>query len=217
VQIPLPQPALAWAKLQGFPHPLQLLGSLVRLVSHPLPTSASQLANPALQPVIEQLPDEQAPVALAGAHAWPHTLQFCGLVPRFVSQPLATRLSQLPKPPVQTTPHWPLVQVAVPFVALQTLPQTPQLDKSELTLDSHPFEYLPSQFWKFALQALTTQAEFKQAAVPFWATQVVPHAPQFAASLVVVASQPLLTLPSQLPNPGAQVILQTLPEQLGVP
>jgi hypothetical protein len=187
------------------------------LVSQPLPTSASQLAKPVLQAVIEQLPDAQAPIALAGAHACPHTLQFCRLVPRFVSQPLAASPSQLPKPPAQTTPHWPLVQVAVPFVVLQTLLQAPQLDKSELILDSQPFEYLPSQFWKFVLQALTTQAEFRQAALPFWATQVVPHVPQLVALLVVVASQPLLTSPSQLPNPAAQVILQTLPEQLGVP
>ena len=67
------------------------------------------------------------------------------------------------------------------------------------------------------LQVLTVQAELKQAAVPLAATQVVPQVPQFEASLVVVASQPLATLPSQLPKPGVQAIVHTPPEQAGVP
>ena len=47
--------------------------------------------------------------------------------------------------------------------------------------------------------------------------QLVPHAPQFCASLVVFVSQPLVALPSQLAYPVLQLGEQMLPMQLVVP
>jgi hypothetical protein len=47
--------------------------------------------------------------------------------------------------------------------------------------------------------------------------QAFAQEPQFAASEVVAVSQPLLTLPSQLPYPVAQLMPQTPEAQLGVP
>ena len=214
---PLLQPAVAFAKLQTVEQVLQWLGSEVRLISQPSPITALQFANPVLQAVIEQLPPAQAAVAFAGAQACPHVPQFCMLVERLISQPLETSASQLPKPAPQTIEHAPLAQAAVPLLELQILAQAPQFAASVVSRASHPLEYLVSQSAKPALQPATVQAEFRQAGVPLAATQVVPHVPQLAGSLVVVASQPLATLPSQLPKPAAQAIVHTPPEQPGVP
>ena len=216
---PLLQPATAFAKLQTFEQLLQWLGSEVRFVSQPSAIRALQLSNPVLQAVIEQLPPEQAPIALAGAQAFPQVPQLCMLVPRLVSQPFETRVSQLPKPAVHVIEQSPPVQDAVPLVELQTLLQTPQLAASVVRLASQPFENLVSQSENPALQAPAgiVQAEFRHVAVALAATQAVPQVPQFKASFVVVVSQPSPTLPLQLPKPAAQVILQTPAEQLGVP
>lgn len=208
---------MAFAKLHTVEQVLQWLGSDVRLISQPSPMSALQLANPVLQVVMAQVPPVQAAEAFAGAQAWPQVPQFGILVPRFISQPLDTSVSQFPKPAVQVIEHSPLAHDAVPFVELQILLQAPQLDESVVNRASQPFEYFPSQSAKPERQLATVQAEFRQAAVPLAVTQVVPHVLQLAASFVVVVSQPLPTLPSQLPKPGAQVILHTPPEQLGVP
>jgi hypothetical protein len=48
------------------------------------------------------------------------------------------------------------------------------------------------------------------------AAQAWPHAPQFAASLVVFTSQPLLALPSQSAKPGRQAELQAPAAQRAV-
>ena len=92
-----------------------------------------------------------------------------------------------------------LEQEAVPFVELQILLQAPQFEESVVNRASQPSEYFVSQSAKPEIQLAIVQAEFRHAAVPLAATQVVPQVPQLAASLVVVASQPLPTLPSQLP------------------
>jgi hypothetical protein len=139
------------------------------------------------------------------------------LVDRFISQPLETRVSQLPKPALQAIEHAPLAQEAVPLLELQILLQAPQFAASVVSRASQPLEYLASQSANPALHPATVQAEFKQACVPLAATQVVPQVPQLATLLVVVASQPLAALPSQLPKPAAQAIVQTPPEQPGVP
>ena len=210
---------MEFAKLHTVAQVLQWLASDVKLVSQPSPRRALQFANPVLQAVIEQLLPEQAPVALAGAQACPQVPQLCMLVLRLVSQPFETRVSQLPKPAVHVIEQSPPVQDAVPLVELQTLLQAPQLAASVVRLASQPFENLVSQSEKPALQAPSgiVQAEFRHVAVALAATQAVPQVPQLAASFVVAVSQPSPTLPLQLPNPAAQVMLQTPAEQLGVP
>jgi len=55
-----------------------------------------------------------------------------------------------------------------------------------------------------------------QAVVPFAAVHRSPHAAQLA-TVPRLASQPLTTLPSQLPNPAPQAIAHAPAEQLGVP
>ena len=62
----------------------------------------------------------------------------------FVSQPLASSPSQSVKPALQRMPQVPL-QVAVPLVLLQTMPQPPQLLVELFVLVSQPSPTLPSQ------------------------------------------------------------------------
>jgi len=49
------------------------------------------------------------------------------------------------------------------------------------------------------------QAPREQLGVPLVALHAVPHAPQLLTLVWVLVSQPLLGLPSQLPNPGLQL------------
>src|SRR5574337_468257 len=82
----------------------------------------SQLAKPALQ-VMPHTLAAQVAVPLVELQTVPQAPQLVGLVVRSVSQPLLTRPSQLPQPALQVMPQTEAVQLAVPLVEVQTLPQ----------------------------------------------------------------------------------------------
>jgi len=105
----------------------------VRLVSQPLLKFPSQLPKPALQ-VMPHLLALQVAIPFVPLHTLPQAPQLVMLEVRLVSQPLLKFPSQLPKPALQVMPHAPALQVAVPFVPLHVLPQTPQLVMLELVL-----------------------------------------------------------------------------------
>src|SRR5438045_3572886 len=98
-----------------------------------------------LQPAMVQAPAVQAAVALASTHAWPQVPQLASVALRSVSQPLATLLSQLPKPALQAIWQAPATQLAAPFAVEQALPQAPQLVTLVLVLVSQPLVTSPSQ------------------------------------------------------------------------
>src|SRR5947209_1414452 len=100
------------------------------LTSHPLATAPSQLAKPALHALTAQVPPEQLPVALAGAHVVPQPPQFA-TVSSGVSHPLFTSLSQSANSGLQAMAHAPPMHDGVPFEREQTLPHAPQLETSE--------------------------------------------------------------------------------------
>jgi len=77
------------------PQALQLLTSEFRLTSHPLVGLASQLANPALQVPMAQVPLLHVAEALVYAQTVLQLLQWAGSVLRLISQPLAAAPSQL--------------------------------------------------------------------------------------------------------------------------
>jgi hypothetical protein len=81
-------------------------------------------------------PPTQVVVALATlGHATPQAPQLFTLVLVFVSQPLASLLSQLAKGALHVNPQLPPMQVVVAFVrAGQTLPQLPQFCRSVAVL-----------------------------------------------------------------------------------
>jgi hypothetical protein len=103
----------------------------------------------------------------------------------------------------------------VPFAAAHALPQLPQL-VVVVVLVSQPFVALPSQLPQPATQ-VGTQRLLVQVVVPCALPQAVPQAPQFDALLVMLVSQPLVGLPSQLRQVPVQTGTHTLPEQLVVP
>ena len=85
-------------------------------------------------------------------------------------------------------PQTPAEQRAVPLGAVQVRPQAPQL----VTLVARSTHATPHiVYGQIVVQAPRTHD------CPL--AQRVPHAPQFAGSALVLASQPLAALPSQLP------------------
>jgi hypothetical protein len=74
------------------------------------------------------------------------------LVVRFVSQPSAALLLQLPNPVLHVIPQLPPVHDATPPCELQVLPQEPQFEVLPCRLTSQPLPELPSQLPKPELQ-----------------------------------------------------------------
>ncbi len=114
----------------------------------------SQFAKPALQLAIVQAPALQVGVAFGVEQALPQAPQFATSVERFTSQPFPELPSQFAKPALQVIPQVEPVQVAVPFVELQTLPQAPQFEVSLVRCVSHPLPAFPSQFPNPALHVM---------------------------------------------------------------
>lgn len=88
---------------------------------------------------------------------------------------------------------------------------------SLLTLTSQPLATLLSQLTNPGVQVATVHAPAAQPAVPLITEQGRLHPPQCATVVLVLVSQPLLALLSQLPSPALQARLQTPPRQLAVP
>jgi len=128
----------------------------------------------------------------------------------WVSQPLRAMFSsaeQSAYPELQTTLHWPLVQVAAPLALLQAPPQLPQLASSVLLLTSQPLPMSPSQLRKPAAQVYW-QAPSEQPPETMlggaFAAQSLPQLPQFWSSTASSDSQPLSGSLSQLSKPVSQ-------------
>jgi hypothetical protein len=85
---------------------------------------------------------------------------------------------------------------------------------SVLMLISQPLATMPSQSANPALQTEIVQAPCAQAETALGAEHTLPQAPQLFTLVRRLASHPLLRFPSQLPQPGAQVIAQTPAEHV---
>jgi hypothetical protein len=147
-----------------------------------------------------QVPVVQVPVALAGAHCAPHEPQFAFVLSE-VSQPFEALPSQLPQPLVHAGTHAPLVHAVVPLAFVQATPQAPQFSV-EFSAVSQPSVTSPLQLPQPVLHEIE-HTPSAQLAVPLALPQTVPHVPQLVVLVCVLVSQPLLGLPSQLPNPAA--------------
>jgi hypothetical protein len=71
-------------------------------------------------------------------------------------------------------------------------------------LVSQPLAAIPSQLPKPALHAMTAHAPALQVSVAFGRLHARPHAPQWARAVLVLVSQPLAAIPSQLAKPALQ-------------
>ena len=197
-QAPLVQVAVPFVLLHVVAHVPQRLGVVCRLTSQPLTGSLSQFPYPVAQ-VIPQTPAVQVAVPLVALHPVAQVPQFAVFVLVFVSQPFAAFPSQFAKPAAQVIPQTPAVQVAVPLVALHTLPQPPQLPTLVFVFVSQPLVVPLSQSPKpeaQALQAPVTQVVAPPHAVP--ACQA-PFAPQVCGSSPVHCFAPGTHTPPQTP------------------
>ena len=194
------------------PHALTWL----RFVSQP--GAAVQSPRPELHIATPQTPAVQVPVmtpgsALQSVRAPQVAPQVVGAL-RLTSQPLVALPSQLPKPASHVVmPHTPAEQVAA-FTLLAPMQFTRPAhivphEVTELRLTSQPLAGLPSQFAKPGLQVVmphppavhVAACTFGAALQSTRAPQVVPH----EVTVLRLASQPFIALPSQLPKPVAQV------------
>jgi hypothetical protein len=173
------QLAMPLFELQVWPQEPQLSVEVLVFVSHPLPAMPSQSANGDLQLPMAQAPFEHAAVALGRLQTVLQTPQWLGSVCRFVSQPFAGLPSQSPKPGLHAIVQEPAVHEGVPFVALQALPQAPQLAALVARFVSQPFAGLLSQSPKVPVHDEMAQAPVLQTAVAFGRLHAAPHAEQF--------------------------------------
>jgi hypothetical protein len=205
--------------LQTFPHAPQLLLSVKVLVSHPFSGFKSQSAKPELQAEIWHLPDEQAGVAFAKEHMFPHAPQLRTSAVILISHPSPANALQSAKPALQAnTWHWPDEQADfVTFGALQLRPHAPQLLTSVKILASHPSAAFLLQSAKPELQAKIWHTPAEQTGVAFAELQAFPQAPQFVTEVLTLVSHPSAAIPLQSPKPALHAKIWHLPaEQAGV-
>jgi hypothetical protein len=165
--------------LHAWPQPPQLPVEVVVFTSHPLPAMPSQSAYGGVQLPMAQVPFEHVAVAFGTLHTVPQAPQWFVSDCRFVSQPFAGLPSQSPKPGLHAIVQEPPLHDGVPLVALQGLPQAPQLAALVARFVSHPFIGLLSQSPNVPEQDEMTQEPVLQAAVAFGRLHAPPHTPQF--------------------------------------
>ena len=99
---------------------------------------------------------------------------------------------------------------------MQLLPHAPQLLVLVLRFASHPLLSTLSQFAYPLLQLVSVQVPDEQDSAALARLQAVPQLPQLVV-LFNGVSQPLFTLPSQLPQSASQLGAQLPPEQAAEP
>jgi hypothetical protein len=114
-----------------------------------------------------------------------------------VSQPSQGSPSQFPKFWLHTGTQAVPTQSVVPFEFVHVLPQAPQWLSLFVKFVSQPLPGVPSQLPKPAVHMPSVQTPFGHVSAAFAKAQGVPQAPQ-SVSVVVLVSQPLSGLPSQL-------------------
>jgi hypothetical protein len=197
------QVSVALARLQAWPQAPQFVREL-SCVSHPLLATPSQLPYPALHVPSWQAPPKQTADALAKVQFVVQFPQCAASLLKFDSQPLLALLSQLPKPELQVIPHTPPLHVAVPLVLLHEVAQFPQRVGVVLVFVSHPFVALASQLPQPAAHVPSWHVPAGHVAPALANEHALPQVPQFEIWYRLV-SQPLFTLPSQLPQPAVHV------------
>jgi len=173
---------------------------------------------PALQDLIEHTPAVHCASPPEMPQVVPQAPQLSMSVFRSVSQPLWSGSSsgsplQSPRPAAQTvSPHWPLRHQAVlPALALQALPQPPQLLMSRLTSFSQPLPGFSSQSAKFSAQ-VRPHWPSEQYATPLRVGHgLAAHAPQLSTSFFVFTSQPSAGSPLQSSNGAMQLSTRQIP------
>lgn len=195
-QAPLAQLVVPCPLVQALPQDPQLATAVLRVTSQPVEANPSQLPKPPLH-ATEHEPAEHEAVPLVPLQTAPQEPQLEVFVFVFVSHPLAALLSQFPNPELQTGAHAPPEQLVVPFTFVQPFPQTPQSVIVVFVFVSQPFPALASQLPKPALQVPSVHTPDGHVSLALARLQPVLQSPQ-SVSVLMLRSQPLLGLPSQL-------------------
>ena len=162
----------------------------------------------------------QVPVAQTG-QAWATGEQVTQQAPQccreevvWVSQPFPSEPSQLPHPVAQVA-MWqaPAAQIGVAWLKAQALPQVPQFCTEVPISVSQPLPGFPSQSPLPAAHAEYPHTPLLHAGMPPELGHTVPHDPQWAGSVLRLASQPLPAAPSQSSYPASQENPHTPPAQ----
>src|SRR5262245_47959644 len=117
-------------------------------------------------------------------------------------------MSQLMKPELQVGTQAPAVHIVPPFWLLQTTPHAPQLEVV-LSGASHPVDVMRSQLPKPPLQEAIVHTPDWHEGVALASEQGLLQPPQWARDVLVLVSQPLFKIMSQLANPPLQIGAQT--------
>jgi hypothetical protein len=129
-----------------------------------------------------------------------------------VSQPFVLLLSQFAKPALQLLIlHWPEMQAGSALGRTHALLQLPQLVVVVMSV-SQPLVLLLSQFPKPLLQLPILHCPETQAGSAFARTHVFEQLPQLVV-VVMLVSQPLVLLLSQLSKPLLQVLILHWPPE----
>jgi hypothetical protein len=213
VQVPVPQLAVALARLQLTLHPPQCVVVFVGC-SQPLVSSPSQFAKPVLHVPSAHVPAGHVAVALVRAQGTPQPPQFVSVY-KLCSQ-VVPSLSQSAVPAAQDdSEHTPPEQVRLSLTP-HAAPHAPQLTPV-LSGVSQPLVASPSQLPKPLLQTPSVQVPVPQLAVALAREHARLQPPQCVV-LFSCCSQPLASFVSQLPNPLLQpVSVQVPPLQISLP
>lgn len=186
------QPGVPFAVVQALPQKPQLPTEVVMFVSQKSARLPSHSPSPAGHGEAWHAPSTQIMLTPHGA---PQPPQCSGLSSVLVSQPLFGSLSQSSKPVEHAGMHVPAAQPVVPFALVQTVPHAPQ-SVTVVVLVSQPLTGLVSQSAKPAPH-IGMHKPLAHMAVPFGFAQVVMQLPHVWGCEEVLASQPLVGVPSQ--------------------
>jgi hypothetical protein len=198
------QALVALASTQGRPQAPQLADEVASAVSQPSAATPLQSPKPAAQVTTVHPPAEQpATVALASAQTRPHVPQLRGSIVGSV-QKVAGAVPHTTLGAAQVVRQAPAAQL---WPAGHATPQPPQLALLLRVSTSQPSAAAPLQLAKPVAQAPAgiTHAPFTHdCVVTLGSAQAAPHAPQLAAPVTRLASQPSGAAPLQSPLPAAQ-------------
>jgi hypothetical protein len=207
-QLPVEHSSPACGSEQAVPQEPQLL-RVVSVCSQPLESWPSQSPHSESQLPMWQEPPTQEGVAFARLQVVPQEPQSVN-VSREVSQPSEAVPLQSSHSESQL-PTWqePPVQSAVACGRPQGVLQEPQSVSVSREV-SQPSESTPLQLSHSESQLWMWQVSPEQEGVAWSRSQVTPQAPQFCSESRVF-SQPLVTTPSQSPQPGSQSAIWQIP------
>jgi hypothetical protein len=107
----------------------------------------------------------------------------------------------------------PFLHAALPFSALQTVPQLPQVEAPVTRFASQPSAYEELQSAKPRLQEATRHAPIEHPAAPLATVQAFPQVPQLDTVRERSISQPSAGLLLQSPHPMWQAWMRQRPEE----